>query len=68
MPTQSWLNLLLTRLEYAALKQSLFLNLIIDDGKTFLNEILISSRQTVISRIATAVYFTRAVMNRRFHL
>ena len=42
--------------------------LIIDDGKALLNEILISSIQNVISRIATAVYSTWAVLKRRFDL
>ena len=42
--------------------------LIIGDGKTFLNEILISTIQNVISRIDTAVYSARAVTKRRFDL
>ena len=42
--------------------------LIICDGKATLNESLISSRQKVISQIATAVYSTRAVTKRRFDL
>ena len=72
-PISSHNNSLLTKstassMKFPAWRQSYMLILIIDDGKALLNEILISSIQNVISRIATAVYSTRAVTKRRFDL
>ena len=55
-------------MKFQAWRQSHMLILIIGDGKTFLNEILISTIQNVISRIDTAVYSARAVTKRRFDL
>ena len=48
MPDQFWINLLPVLLVNIVLKQSLFLILIIGDGKTFLYEILSGSRHKVI--------------------
>ena len=49
MPDQFWINLLPVLLVNIVLKQSLFLILIIDEGKTYLYEILNGSRHEVIS-------------------
>ena len=49
MPAQFWINQLPALLEKIVLKQSLFLILIIGEGKTFLYEILSGSRHKVIS-------------------